>query len=475
MKRENAASILAGVAALCLVAWQVAAASRHGALFVDLRAFYCGGWTVLHHGNPYDAAPLLTCEQTPQPFGLYTVAVPLLAPFPGYALAVFSLLALMPYTAAAALWLVLLVGSGLGAALLLATLCRTGIAGAIAVVTVAFAVAVIPYGQLTPIVLLALCGAALALRRNIVSALVVALAVVALEPNVALPVFVAVFLWRRDARIPLVILCAALLILHVVVVGPAGALAYFTQVLPAHDASEVRFVNQFSLTWMAQALGAPLRLSLVLGNVAYVLVCALGVWLAGALACRLRDPALLVLFPAACAVIGGSYVHYSEILLALPAALLLFAHSSHRGRIYAAFAVALIAIPWISIPSQPAVVLAAVGGVAAMCCLTLNLSVSAMLRAALGAALLCALILLAAFYYGPALSATHTLGLLDAGAADAARAAQIAESGASAGIVWWLVKLPTWLGLLALVLSGLNVYTETRSSLPGNDAVLSRG
>lgn len=426
---------------------------------------------MLHHHDPYAAVALLKCEQIPQPFGLYTTSIVLGSPFPGYALGAFSLFALTPYILACSVWLTLSVACVAYACVLLPKLCRKAEAGIIALLAVAYAVAVIPYGQLSPIILCSLCGAALALRRGTMSALAIGLAITALEPHVALPVFLALFIWRRDTRGLLLVLCAALLLLHVAVDGPAVALSYFTQVLPAHDTSEVGFLSQFSFTWIVQALGASVQVSLVLGNIAYAVLCGLGIWLSGALARRYRDPAFFVLIPAACAVMGGSYVHYSEVLLALPAALLLFVHSSNPARVNAAAAVILIGIPWLSIVGQPAIVIAAVAGVAAICVMTLNLNGLAALRAAFGAALLCALILLAAFHYGPNITTPHGLSVLDVGLADAARAAQIAKSGSSGGIVWWIAKLPTWIGLVALLLSGaLAVVSkiDTSESLLGN-------
>lgn len=453
MKASGIAWVAAAVA-LAVVAWRLFTASSHQALFVDFQAFYCAGSSLLQHGDPYDARLLLRCEQTPQPLGLYTVAVVLLAPFPGYALGAFTLLARLPYVAAAAVWLALLLASAWGGCLLLSRLCAKTTAGMVATLTVAYAVAVIPYAQISPLVLCALCGTALALRYSSGVAVFAGLTVAALEPNVAFPVFLALLVWRSDLRVPLIALCGVLLGLHVAVLGPANALAYFTQILPAHDASEVRFVNQFSFTWILQALGAPVQLSLLLGNAAYAAMCGFGVWFSGALARRFGDAAFLVLIPAASAVIGGSYVHYSEVLLALPAALLLFTYSTGASRAYAFSAVILIAMPWLSIVAEPAVLVAVAGGVAAVCALTLEFNGLTSLRVALSAALLCALLLLVAFHYGPAVTAAQASVAPASGLADAARAAQIAKSGSSAGIVWWVAKLPTWVGLLLLLLSG---------------------
>src|SRR5579864_9102868 len=94
--KSNLLAVAAGVVALAIAGWQLVVFSQHQALFVDFRAFYCGGHALLQHANPYTASALLGCEQRPEPFGLYAVAVPLVAPFAGYQLGAFALLALLP-------------------------------------------------------------------------------------------------------------------------------------------------------------------------------------------------------------------------------------------------------------------------------------------------------------------------------------------------------------------------------------------
>jgi hypothetical protein len=72
---------------------------------------------------------------------------------------------------------------------------------------------------------------------------------------------------------------------------------------------------------------------------------ALGIVLAISLARRFAEPAFLVLFPPAVAMIGGSFLHDIQIPIALPAALLLLARVPF-ARAWSVLAVLLLAIPW---------------------------------------------------------------------------------------------------------------------------------
>ncbi len=165
-------------------------------LLGDFRAFYCGGSTLLHGANPYTAGPLLHCEQVRQPFGLHTARdqVDLPAPFPGYALALFAIFALLPYPIAAAAWFVVLLACTALACAFTARLTERPPYAVLTLLAVAFSVAVIPYGELAPVIFAALTGGALALRRGMNAPLIAALAVIALLPHVALPVF-----WRSSS------------------------------------------------------------------------------------------------------------------------------------------------------------------------------------------------------------------------------------------------------------------------------------
>lgn len=443
------------IAACAVLAWQLAVNAQGRMLLGDFRAFYCGGSTLLHGANPYEAGPLLRCEQVPAPFGLHTARdrVDLPAPFPGYALGVFAFFALLPYPVAAVVWLVLLLACTAFACVATARLCGRPPYAVLTLLAVAFSVAVIPYGELAPVIFAALAAGALALRRGRTGPLIVALAAIALLPHVALPVFLALFIWNRAARLPVALLCVALAAIDLAIGGPQLAISYFTRVLPNHAASEIGFITQYSMTWFAQGLGAPDRVALAAGNISYLVMVVLGVWLAGAAARRFSDPAFLLLVPPAFAVTFGSFIHYSEITLAFPAALLLYARTRGTARKYAGAALLLVALPWQSIITQPGLVVPVVAATVAIALIVLELSARSSLRLGLGAALFCSLAIVLAWQLGPQ-TAPHAAGAaFDPLLAEASWAQHISDQTSSSGIVWWIPKLPTWIGLICLALS----------------------
>jgi alpha-1,2-mannosyltransferase len=444
------------IAACAVLAWQLVVNAQGRMLLGDFRAFYCGGSTLLHGANPYEAGPLLHCEQVPQPFGLHTARdrVDLPAPFPGYALALFAIFALLPYPLAAAAWFVLLLACTALACVFTARLVDRPPYAVLTLLAVAFSVAVIPYGELAPIIFAALAGGALALRRGVNMPLIAALAVTALLPHVALPVFLALLIWDRAARLPVAAICVALAALDLVIGGPQLAISYFTRVLPNHAASEIGFITQYSMTWFAQGLGAPDRVALAAGNISYLVTIVFGIWLAGVAARKFADPAFLLLVPAALAVTFGSFIHYSEITLAFPAALLLYARTRGTARAFAAAALVLVALPWQSIITQPALVAPVVAGTVAIALIVLQYPPRWSLRLGLGAALFCALAIVLAWQLGPQ-TAPHAAGAaFDPLLAEASWARHISDQTSSSGLVWWIPKLPTWIGLVSLALCG---------------------
>ncbi|HEV2262455.1 MAG TPA: hypothetical protein VGR69_09240 [Candidatus Rubrimentiphilum sp.] len=454
-KTTKALSAVVIVAACALLAWQLVSNGKNGAwLMGDFRAFYCGGTAVLHGVSPYAATPMLHCELAPQPFGLHTTrpGVDLPAPFPGYVLSVFVPLALLPYPLAAAFWFVLLLVATAAACNYLAQLCRRPAIIPFTLLAFALAVAVIPYGELAPFIIAALAAGSLVLRRGFSWPVIGALAVTALLPHVALPVFLTVFIYVRAARLPIVMLALFLVALDLTVGGTSLAISYFTRVLPNHAASEIGYIMQYSTAWFAQALGASDRLALLCGDISYGLMIVAGIWLSGQLAQKFRNPAFLLLIPPAFAVIGGPFVHYSEITLAFPASLLLYFQSSGKIRGSVAVAIVLIAFPWEFILMQPLLAVPMIAGTAAIATIVLSAPLRVTLRVGFGAALFCAALMALAVVYGPQI-VTHAGGTLDPSLAEASWARFISEKTSSAGIVWWVGKAPTWIGLVLFAVS----------------------
>ncbi|HEY5256905.1 MAG TPA: glycosyltransferase 87 family protein [Candidatus Baltobacteraceae bacterium] len=308
----------------------------------DFQAFWCGANALLVHANPYLNEPLRTCEaaHSPSIFRILSDATTP-APLPPYGLSLFVPLALLPFVVARAIWWAALgvaaiaVGRGISKV--------TGMPPITALAASTFAVCApgIVQGALSPIPIALLVFSALALQRRQWNAATLLLGFAMIEPNMTLPACAAIFLVLPQMRLRLFVagLCAALLTL--LLVGPGIALAYFTAVLPAHAASEVNMLAQDSLTTVLYHLGIPAQTALLIGSLQYFLLAAAGIYLARLLSHKDGDLAWLVLLPAAFAVMGGSYIHVTEVAMAIPLACLLV---MRRPTMAATLAVILLAM-----------------------------------------------------------------------------------------------------------------------------------
>ncbi|MBC5811396.1 MAG: DUF2029 domain-containing protein [Candidatus Eremiobacteraeota bacterium] len=335
---------LALFAALSVGWFQANRTSFHPTTFqYDFVAFYCASAVAQEGADPYLTEPLRTCEhQNGHAFRAGSrLAVP--APVPGYDLAALAPLARLPFAWASALWLLLQIAAyALTIALLVRlTKCEPWIALAATILSDAYLSMLL--GQLVPFAVLGVVAAAYGLRRERFELLGGGLALLALEPHLALPVYASVLIFVPRARIVLVGICAALIVASLAILGPAENLEYFTAVLPAHAASEIANQEQYSLTYLAHVVGANDALAVRLGEFSYLFMTALGIALGAALRKRTNDLAPLVLVPVAAAVFGGGFVHVQQFAVVIPFALWLASRSRERAP---AISLALLAVPW---------------------------------------------------------------------------------------------------------------------------------
>ena len=315
----------------------------------DFGAFYCGARVAVDGDDPYRLAPLKACEiqnvYAPGGIRYKTVGIDP-APFPPYYFTVLAPLASLPYETAGMLWHLASIGACAVAVWALATLLRLPwwtVAPAIvlALFTPNFAV-----GQLPTFIFCLLAVAALLLERGkTVSAAFIA-ALTVLEPHVALPPLLALFVWRRSARVPLAVVAVVALGLSFAWHGRQLWREYLRDVLPVHAVAEAPVVIQLSASWLLRFFGVDERVATQVGFLQYIVVCGAAVVLAGRIACRLKSPCALLFFPAAAAVSGGSFIHYGQVSIALLFAYLLAVRGPHaRFRTAGWIATGLIALP----------------------------------------------------------------------------------------------------------------------------------
>jgi hypothetical protein len=288
----------------------------------DFREFYCAGDAVLQHDDPYRVEPLRTCIHRVQPAAdAGWLVTP--APLPGYTLALFSAFAKLPFPLARLLWEALLVACVLVASLALAKL--TGWSSLLISLCLIPTVGLLnlAYGELTPVVVAALCVGALALERGFPRPAAVCAGVAMIEPHIGLPALGALVLLVPRARSWAFGVTAVLAAISILSSGPVLNVEYFRSVLPLHAFAEVVANDQYSLTRVLAMLGASPSTALLAGSASYVVMVAVGITLAAHL--RGRRLAYVLLLPPAAAALGGSFIHDVQIAAALPAALLLAA------------------------------------------------------------------------------------------------------------------------------------------------------
>lgn len=436
----------------------------------DFRAFYCAGTAVRMHANPYHTEPLHTCERTKtdRKFAVFAREVALPAPQPGYDMAVFAAFAALPFAAASKLWTALLAACALAAILLMQRLTRMGFAAVLAAFWLSLCMTSLYLGELIPLSIAAITAAAYFARTERWALAGIAAAASLAEPHIGIPICASLALWAPRARLALGLSVATLAGVSFAALGAAQNVEYVTAVLPAHALSELGSDAQLSLSVILHALGIPDTLALRAGSLSYALMSLLGIYLARALALRFRDDALLAAAPAATAVIGGVFMHVTEVAAAIPLALLLLAHVKH-GRGYVLGALVLLAIPWWSLVTP--MLLSPLTGIAFAAMIVTYLVWINTGRAA--PAIACGVAAFAAaaglvHWYAVTSNAfaAHVLpSRIDAGYPEASWAYENARYLATGVAASWLLRAPTWLALLGVA------WAAARVSLPRRSAV----
>ena len=321
---------------------------RPAGLMRDFNAFYCAGSAMLHHADPYRAEPLGGCERRPKPAPLLTgargLAMP--APLPPYALVPFVALAWLPYTAAVIVWALCIVLAVAVAAYAVRRTTGLPMLPIVTALALTDGYASLCLGQVAPIAVAAIAVAAMlvSVGRDEGAALAAAFAMI--EPHVALPVCLALFVWRARTRLVLVTAALGCAFLSFSLASIPTTFEYLRAVIPAHALSEVVNEKQFSLTYALHRFGATDAAAVRAGELWYVAMLACGVVLSRIVAKKTFDDAAIVTIPPALALVGGPFVHIIQMAAALPAAFVLYRHAGARTRRYLGIGIAALAIPW---------------------------------------------------------------------------------------------------------------------------------
>lgn len=419
----------------------------------DFSDFYCAGAALNARADPYRYEPLHRCERAVNETAAYRrdPARVIPAPLPPYDFPPFMLAAQLRFSQARELDAIAIVVA------IVATIWGLSLVRVpLAVAALAFALpagyVLLAAGQVVPFAIAALvfCGVALARGYHGLAGVLASLTL--MEPHLGLPVFAAVLFWSRRSRLGLIAASAVLACIGFAVVGPSVVAEYVARVLPAQAAAETTYAYQYSLTYLAATLGAPSNVALVLGDLSYLAMLALGVWLGRRSAGALRRPEMLAYVPAACSVVAGPYVHMVDLPVAIPAAAVLATSLKGSPKTVAAASLALLAIPWIAVWINKKLFLAALvaaGGI------LFGVQADVAASVALFAAIALSIYLLE-LAPPAALVTTIDTSFAPADLAQAAWRYYVLHLGPVSSL-WLVVKLPTWIALVATLACAFGV------------------
>ena len=469
LRMRAPAAALAFVAAACTVLpigaqlYGDAAARNVG---VDFRAYYCAALAQREGANPYYVQPLHDCERNAAaPYYRPPANVTVPVPYPPYVLALLAPLTFLSFADAMFAWWSVVAIAMLAAAYALARAVRQPFVVGWAALGLALGLTSFSAGNMAPIGIAAIVVAGLCAARNRPVLAAVAMALAMVEPQVALPAAVALFAAFPAARLPLAAAAAALAGLSLLGGGVAHNVAYVTSVIPAHALSEISRDNQYSLSSVIAAFGVPDASAAFVGSVSYVVMAALGIVVGLRLARHFGDPALAIFVPPAFALLGGTFVHTAEIAAAVPACVALCTRAPvYRGWIVAALV--LLAVPWMMATSA-ALFLAPIFPAAYLTYAFWHRDRKLALAVAVAAyAAIFGLFVLASATPPHPSGIARALTTIDPRLAEASWQ-QFVLGNSTNRLVMWLLRLPTWIGLIALAASAVALMRSATGTQVG--------
>jgi hypothetical protein len=291
---------------------------------LDFKTFYCAGAATNAGEDPYLAQAVKRCGSkppaAPPPFARANVWP---APLPAYDIAIFRLLAELPYRLAVALWMLASIIALSIAVVLISKLSAIPPIAIFAALAMPLYYTCLQWGQLPPLIVGSLAIAAYGMSKQAYTVAAFACVACAIEPHVGAPVCLAAFLWERRCRLPIAVGVGILAIVSIGTLGLATNIEYFQSVLPLQARAEVPATNQFSFTSIAYTFGAPDRLAVELGSIDYVLMAAIGVYLARRISRATDVKEAIPLVPAMAVLLGGAFVHVTQLSIAIAAGIAL--------------------------------------------------------------------------------------------------------------------------------------------------------
>lgn len=441
------------------------AAAAMGSQHYDFRAFYCAGRVARLGSDPYRTQPLYTCEKTlTETDTAWLTNGPLPAPFPPYVIAtVFEPVSLLAYRVAASLWTVALFASLGLSIVLLAKVARCHPSLPAAALCLSAGIASVSFGEIVPLFFVCLCGSMYAAQRKQWHIAGILASCTLIEPHLGLPVCAALALFQPRCRLTIACGLAALAAVSLSAFGWTRTLEYLHPVLHYHALSEIGSDRQFAFSTVLHWLGVGDSAALALGMGSYIVAVLGGIVVARGLDRRFGDAAFLVAIPASFALLGGVFLHVTQMIAALPLALLLL-RALPEAKVAVAASLTLLAVPWVW-QINPLVTIAAVFVAFAIAWEACGMK--AFLIAA-APALACVALFMAAGTPGIKAAAVPSVrSTIDPAFSERGWADQNARYLSTGSADAWARRAPTWAGLLLVLGACVGGRAARRIRLPG--------
>jgi hypothetical protein len=435
---------------------------------VDFRAYYCAALAQRSNADPYYLAPMSACERkTPAPFYNSQSKATVPAPYPPYALALIAPVTFLPFPIAVAMWSALLILAIVISVVMLSRLTALPWMISAACLSLSLGLTSLPAGNAMPLAVAAITIAAVSIRFERYNLASIALALGMIEPNIVLPAAIGAFVVLKEMRLPLVLVAFVVAAISLAFGGLQHNAEYITAVLPAHALSEVSRDNQYSLSTIVAALGFSDRVAVTAGTVAYAVMTILGITLAAALSRRSHNRSFAIVLPTAFALLGGSFVHTEAIAAAIPATLLLF-YSAGLNRVTLLVALLLLSVPWMFATSA-ALFLSPLVPVMFLVNRLWNGGRTITILAGLSAAVTIGTLFCISTLPAHHISTSHIGAYIDPRLAESAWRSFVLSNSTNR-LVTWLLRIPTWAGLILLLFSAAARARVRRSAILGNNA-----
>lgn len=419
--------------------------------------------------DPYTIEPLRSCQNALLRTPHASLVVP--TPLPAYDLAAFSLIAKLPFPIARVLWESLLAIAFGASVFFLARLTRLDTPIVFATLFFSEAITSLFLGQLIPIAIAALAVAMYCASRRHFACAAFFTTSSLIEPHLGLGACISLFLCAPRAR-PGLVACLSALFIISFMEHASFNIYYVRDILPIHLLSEATREDQLSLTHLLTLLGTKPQTAVALGQTSYLLLLGMSIACARIIAERTEEPAFLIAIPPAFAVTGGPFVHIHHIAVAIPAALLLFARIPRAQRIIGP-ALMLLAFPWdaylLLFSLIPIVVIFAMPLSARF------LRASLLGQTCTASVLVCVMCVAVAAYSRP-MSAMLQPAYISANApAELIWSRHVQTQNTGNEILFFLLALPTWTGLLIPVVYCIGAATDKRPLSPNAYVIDSYG